>query len=125
MTVYVGLVYVQGDPRLSKDNTFQTVIPGTSWVIDAAGIPESTGKGQAMNECWDPALASGRIRAAPNGLPYCLVSALGAQKKGKEIETTYNGPFWKKRIQWSKLSDSNKVLAAEAYKINPATDLYD
>ena len=84
-----------------------------------------TSQGQAMNECWDPELASGSIVAEPGGLPYCLVMVLGDSKKGKEVETTYDGPFWKKRCQWNKLTDPEKALATQAYKINPATDLYD
>ena len=29
LTVYTGLVYVQGDPRLPKDNTYLCGIPGS------------------------------------------------------------------------------------------------
>ena len=29
MTVYTGLVYVQGDPRLPTDNSYLCKIPGT------------------------------------------------------------------------------------------------
>jgi len=117
VTVYLGMVSVSGDPRIPIDNTYQMGVPGTKLVIDAAGIDQSQGKGQYLNECWFPNLASARVRAAPNGMPYLIVSTIGDQKRNKELETTYNRDYWLKKIQWDKLSEADKRLASEAYRI--------
>ena len=117
VTIYMGMVAVSGDPRISKDNTYQMGIPGTRLIIDATGIDQSQGKGQFLNECWFPNKASARTRAAPNGLPYMIVSTIGKQVKNKELETTYDRDYWCKKIQWEKLSDADKLVASDAYRI--------
>jgi hypothetical protein len=119
VAVYVGMNSIEGDPRISDDNSYQMGIPNTNLIINAAGIDKSIGKGHFMNECWKKENASARIRAAPNGLPYLIVSMIGNHKKNKELETTYGFAFWCKKIQWNKLSEAEKVLAAEAYEITP------
>ena len=117
VAIYFGMVAVSGDPRISRDNTYQMGIPNTRLIIDAAGIDQSQGKGQFSNECWFPNKASVRVRAAPNGLPYCIVSTIGEQKRNKELETTYDRDYWCKKIQWNKLSAADKVVASDAYRI--------
>ena len=99
VAVYLGMTNIIGDPRISKDNSYQIRVPNTNLIIDAAGIDKSVSKGQFMNECWKEELASARIRAAGNELPYCIVTLIGNQKKGKELETTYGADFWCKSIQ--------------------------
>ena len=36
------------------------------------------------------------------------------------METTYEREYWRKKIQWAKLTESDKAKAAELYNIDPA-----
>ena len=112
------MTYQLGDPRISKDNSMQMKVPGTQLILDATGLDESMGKAQFMNDCLNFDTAGARIRQAP-GLNYCLAYALGDHPRNMEIETTYDGPFWCRKKQWEKLSESDKIKAAETYNITP------
>ena len=112
-----GYIYVKGDPKIPKDNSMQTTIPGTTLIIDAKGFDQSMGKGQYLNDgLKEDAMC--RIRASPNGR-YSLVYALGDFPIHTEMHTCYNGDYWLVLMQWKKLSAENKLLAAALYNISP------
>ena len=116
---YAGWVYAQGDPTIPSDNSYQTgmVIGGTNWVVDAAGVDQSVCKGQFINDGLTEN-AQCRIRPAPNQAKYCLVYALDNYAKDVEMETTYDREYWRRKIQWVKLSEQDKIKAAELYNIS-------
>ena len=115
---YGGWLYVLGDPAIPRDNTYQItlVIAGVTYVLDAAGIDKSVSKGQFINDGLNNN-AKCRIRGAPNGAQYCLVYALDDYAIHEEMETTYERDYWLRKIQWEKLSEPDKVKAADVYKI--------
>ena len=99
VAIYLGMTSIVGDPRISKDNSYQIRVPNnTNLIIDTAGIDKIVGKGHFMNECWNEDKVSARIHPAPNELPYCIVSVIGNFKKNKELETTYGSDFCCKNI---------------------------
>ena len=114
---YVAPVLLAGDPRLNEDNSYQMLIPGTNLIMDAAGVDESISKGQFMNDCLSFEAAEAKFRQAPGGLHYCIGYALGDYPKGHEMETTYDAAYWCRKIQWNKLTEEDKVLASDNYKI--------
>ena len=63
VTIYGGLLWKLDDPKRPKDNTYQMLIPGTKWVLDASHGPK-IGRGHRINECWNPALASVKVFSA-------------------------------------------------------------
>jgi hypothetical protein len=93
------------------------MIPGTSLLIDAAGIDESVGKAQFFNDSLDFSTAEVKLRQAPGGLHYCIAYALDEYPRNHEMETTYGRDFWVKKIQWDKLSAEDKVEASKSYNI--------
>ena len=115
---YTGYVYALGDPRIPKDNSYQTilVIAGVTYVLDAAGIDASVCKGQFINDGLSNN-AKCRIRAAPNGAKYWQVVALNDYPIHEEMETQYDRDYWLRRAQWEKLSEPDKVKAADIYNI--------
>ena len=115
---YTGWLFAKGDPSIPKDNTYQVslVIAGVSYVLDATGIDASISKGQFINDGLTNN-AKCRIRGAPNGAKYCLVYALQDYSIHEEMETTYDREYWLQKIQWDKLSEPDKVKAAELYNI--------
>jgi hypothetical protein len=115
--IFPGLVYVSGDPRIPKDNSMQTSIPGTNLIIDAMGVDESQGKAQFINENFNVNDASCRIRQAPGGLNYCIAYSLGEHPKGTELETNYGPGFWCRKHQWDQLPEEDQILASVMYNI--------
>jgi hypothetical protein len=115
---YGGWLYVLGDPSIPRDNTYQIslVIAGVTYVLDAKGVDASVSKGQFLNDGLNNN-AKCRIRAAPNGAKYMLVYALGDYQIHEEMETSYDREYWLRRMQWEKLSEPDKVKAADVYNI--------
>ncbi len=74
IAVYVAPVFRFGDPRISADNSYQMMIPGTNLVMDAAGIDESVGKAQFLNDSMDFSTAEVKLRQAPGG--YTIASLM-------------------------------------------------
>ena len=100
IAVYVAPVFRYGDPRISADNSYQMMIPGTNLVMDAAGIDESVGKAQFLNDLMDFSTAEVKLRQAPGGLHYCIAYALDEYPRNHEMETTYGRDFWVRSIQF-------------------------
>ncbi len=117
--VYAGWVYAQGDPQIPVDNSYQInlTIGGTHFVLDADGVDQSVCKGQFINDGLREN-AECRIRPAPNSAKYCLVYALDSYAKDVEMETTYDREYWRRKIQWDKLSEDDKCKASELYNIS-------
>ena len=115
---YTGLLYANGDPKIPKDNTYQItlVISGVTYILDAKGVDASVCKGQFINDGLSNN-AKCRIRGAPNGAKYCLVYALNDFPIYEEMDTSYERDYWLRRIQWNKLSEPDKVKAADVYNI--------
>lgn len=102
---------------LKETQTSPKITPaGVKYVLDATGIDASISKAQFINDGLTNN-AKCRIRGAPNGAKYCLAYALQDYSIHEEMETTYNGEYWMRKIQWEKLSESDKVKAAELYNI--------
>jgi len=71
LTAYPGLVWELTDKNLPKDNSYQTLIPGTKLVIDAGTMiddPPPFGRGHMINECWNSDLAS--VKGRNHGKKY-------------------------------------------------------
>ena len=117
IAVYVAPVFRYGDPRISADNSYQMMIPGTNLVMDAAGIDESVGKEHFLNDSMDFSTAEVKLRQAPGGLHYCIAYALDEYPRNHEMETTYGRDFSVRSIQWEKLSEKDKISASNNYKI--------
>jgi hypothetical protein len=111
-----GWIHVKGDQLIPHDNSYQCAIPGTTLIIDAKGFDQSAGKAHFINDGLtnEPFC---RIRQAPNGARYCLAYALRDGKKGDEVETSYERDYWLRTAQWEKLTDQDKVKAADVYNI--------
>ena len=85
--------------------------------MDAAGIDKSVSKGQYINDGLNNNVKC-RIRGAPtNGAQYCLVYALDDYAIHEEMETCYERDYWLRTIQWEKISEPDKVKAADVYNI--------
>ena len=65
ITAYPGLVWGLDDHNLPKDNSYQILIPGTNFVIDAGNMIHPFGRGHMINECWDDNLAN--VKAKNHG----------------------------------------------------------
>ena len=111
-------MYVLGDPNIPKDNTYQItlIVAGITYILDAKGVDASISKGQFINDGLNNN-AKCRIRAAPIGANYCLVYALNDYPIHEEMETSYEREYWFRKIQWEKLSEPDKVKAADVYNI--------
>ena len=107
-----------GDPAIPKDNTYQVTLvnAGVTYVLDAGALDKSVSKGQFINDGLTEN-AKCRIRGAPNGAEYCLVYALNDYPIHEEMETSYDREYWLHRLQWEKLSEPDKVKAADVYNI--------
>jgi hypothetical protein len=116
--VYGGWLYALGDPRIPKDSTYQTslVIAGQTFILDAKGVDASVSKGQFANDGLTNN-AKCRIRGAPNGAKYSLLYALNDYPIHEEMDTQYDREYWLRKPQWAKLSEQDKVKAAEVYNI--------
>ena len=69
ITAYGGRKWRIGDPNIPSDNTHQTIIPGSDFMLDAGGpIKPIHGKAHEGNECWNPAEANFRI--VSHGIDY-------------------------------------------------------
>ena len=54
---------------------------------------------------------------APNGAKYCLLYALNDYPIHEEMDTQYDREYWLRKAQWEKLSEPDKVKAADVYNI--------
>ena len=98
--VYGGWLYALGDPRIPRDNTYQTslVIARQAFVLDAKGVDASVCKGQFANDGLTNN-AKCRIRGAPNGAKYCKLYAIYDYPIHEEIDTRYDREYWLRKAQ--------------------------
>ncbi len=84
---------------LKETQTSPKITPaGVKYVLDATGIDASISKAQFINDGLTNN-AKCRIRGALNGAKYCLAYALQDYSIHEEMETTYNGEYWMRKIQ--------------------------
>ena len=116
VATYNGIRYVNTDPNLPSDNTYQIGIPGTNFVIDASKT--RVGRGHFINECWDPAKANCKFIVNPDDREgYMLVQTLKKANEGEELLTTYGKDYWSRKLQWARVGRAGKDLARTWYKI--------
>ena len=138
--VYAGKVYSLDDPNLPKDKTYQTIIPGTRRVIDASHGPK-IGTGHTINQSFIDERLNVRAYACSksptvilNACTYYLFFVEGNKnivlykslKKllpRTECLAGYGRDYWCYEDQFIKLSEEDKMLCSEYYKIDPETDL--
>jgi hypothetical protein len=65
------------------------------------------------------------LGGAPNGAKYCLLYALNDYPIHEEMDTQYDRKYWLRKAQWAKLSEPDKVTAANVYKICASDMLID